>query len=576
MALKKYCVIALVAIMAVVLPAGTPVAAGEGSITLDTGWMEYGGYNRTCGYYVPTSYNASGDPVPLLFSFHGLGSSGQAQEQLTSFAELAEEEGFIVVFPEATELPMDPENPCYENVELVSLPGSNIQWNIGLNWSLQYCAEIDDVGYVSDIIGWFDTEYNIDTSRVYATGMSNGAMFSHYLALMLPDTFAGIAPVCSPLTTNMTGLSITPVTVILMMGTADPIVPYDGDPIASIYSMNDTVDFWLDVDEIPLETEPVETVWGPTAGDSTVVTRYVYSGGTNGTEVILFKVDGGGHTWPGGPLYSPFVGKVTNHIDGSALIWKHLPPEKYYLKISSTLGGSVTTPGEGTFFYDPDPTPIEVNLTAVPDNNCEFVNWTWILNEGSIENANAANTTITITPNEDYEITANFIALYDLTIDSTDGGEVTTPGEGTSTYYAGTVVDLVATPDAGYRFVYWTGDPGKIANRNAAETTIPMEGNYVITANFAEESEEPSGGCFIATATYGTPTAERLNVLREFRDVVLLESTVGSRLVDLYYQVSPPIADFISENNFVRTLVRELLVDPAVWLVEATGDIWRN
>jgi len=64
--------------------------------------------------------------------------------------------------------------------------------------------------------------------------------------------------------------------------------------------------------------------------------------------------------------------------------------------------------------------------------------------------------------------------------------------------------------------------------------------------------------------------------LREFRDDVLLESTVGSRLVDLYYQMSPPVADFISENSFVRTLVRELLVDPVVWLVEATGDIWRN
>jgi hypothetical protein len=79
--------------------------------------------------------------------------------------------------------------------------------------------------------------------------------------------------------------------------------------------------------------------------------------------------------------------------------------------------------------------------------------------------------------------------------------------------------------------------------------------------------------CFIATAAYGTSTAEQLDVLREFRDGVLLKSTVGSRLVDLYYQVSPPIADFISEHSFVRALVRELLIDPIVWVVEATGDI---
>lgn len=83
-------------------------------------------------------------------------------------------------------------------------------------------------------------------------------------------------------------------------------------------------------------------------------------------------------------------------------------------------------------------------------------------------------------------------------------------------------------------------------------------------------------GCFIATAAYGTPTAEQIDVLREFRDVVLLESTVGSELVDLYYRLSPPIADVIAGNELLRTLVRELLVDPIVRVVEATGDMWRN
>jgi hypothetical protein len=83
-------------------------------------------------------------------------------------------------------------------------------------------------------------------------------------------------------------------------------------------------------------------------------------------------------------------------------------------------------------------------------------------------------------------------------------------------------------------------------------------------------------GCFIATAAYGTPTAKQIDVLRAFRDVVLLKSTVGSRLVDLYYRVSPPIANFISEHNVVRTLVRDLLVDPIVRFVEATGGIWQN
>jgi polyhydroxybutyrate depolymerase len=531
MALKKYCVIALVAIMAMVLSTGGPIAVAQESLPesssgLHTGWMwqTYNGYNgtwacnRTYLYYIPSSYDGS-EAVPLLFSFHGMGSSGVEQIDLSKLDELAEQEGFITVFPDSTNLPRDEESPCYSS--LIALENANpifasidlIQWNIGTNLSLQYCAGVDDVGFTSDMVDWFDDNYNIDASRIYATGFSNGAQFSHYVGLMLPGTFAGIAPVSSPLTTNMTWESVTPTTVIMMMGTADPIVPYDGNPLASIYSMNDTVDFWLDVDDISLETEPVETVWGPTTKDPTSVTRYVYSGGTDGTQVVLFKIEGGGHTWPGGPQYAEefAIGKVTTHIDGSAFIWKHLPPEKYYLKISSTSPSSVATPGRNTFaniysdgeymFFYPGTGDTVIDLVATPfSSNWEFVNWTGDVS--TIDNVTAATTTITITPDRDYEIMANF--------------------------------------------------------------------------QLVSEEEPPSAGCFIATAAYGTPTATQLDVLREFRDDVLLESTVGSRLVDFYYRTSPPIANFISEHGVVRTLVRELLIDPIVWLVDATGDIWRN
>jgi hypothetical protein len=83
-------------------------------------------------------------------------------------------------------------------------------------------------------------------------------------------------------------------------------------------------------------------------------------------------------------------------------------------------------------------------------------------------------------------------------------------------------------------------------------------------------------GCFIATAAYGTPAAQQIDMLREFRDVVLLKNTVGSRFVALYYRLSPPDSGFHSGHEVLRTLVRELLVDPTVWLVEATGDAWQN
>jgi len=341
----------------------------------------------------------------------------------------------------------------------------------------------------------------------------------------------------------------------------------------------------------------------------------------------------------------------------------------YDLSISSTEGGSVTGPGEGVFTYDEGTV---VDLVAESNEGYRFVEWTGDV--GTITDVYADETDITM--NGDYSITANFVALYDLTISSTEGGSVTEPGEGLFTYDEGTVVDLVAEAGEGYLFVEWTGDVGTIADVYAASTTITMNGDYSITANFeaayptvttkaatnitaysstlnmdytvgdfnlvqmrfaykksaglfwsytdwvsksrsgthaalitgldssteydfkaqlkSNDSEievegttlqfttdtpptpSPSGGCFIATAAYGTPTAEQIDVLREFRDSVLLESTAGSQFVALYYQLSPPVADFISESIFLRTLVRELLVDPIVWVVEATGDIWRN
>ncbi len=167
-----------------------------------------------------------------------------------------------------------------------------------------------------------------------------------------------------------------------------------------------------------------------------------------------------------------------------------------------------------------------------------------------------------------------------LFISSTGGGSVTEPGEGEFTYSEGTVVDLVATPADGHEFMNWTGDVGTIADLNASSTTITIQGDYSITATFVQQRPAVPLPfpipCFIATAAYGTPTAEEIDVLREFRDVVLLESMVGAQLVGLYYRLSPHVADVIAGNGFLRTIVRELLVDPVVWMLRATGEIWRS
>jgi hypothetical protein len=337
----------------------------------------------------------------------------------------------------------------------------------------------------------------------------------------------------------------------------------------------------------------------------------------------------------------------------------------YDLTTSSTAGGLVTTPGEGLFNYDEGTV---VDLVATPDADYWFVEWTGDV--GTIADVYDASTTITM--NSDCSITATFMVIYDLSASSTEGGLVTTPGEGLFTYGEASVVGLAAEAEEDYRFVQWTGDVGTIADVHAASTTITMNGDYSITANFevvplsvttkaatdittdsstlnmgytvgdfssvqvrfaykesaglfwsnttdwvsksrsgthaetltglrsnteydfiaqlkhndteiegttlqfTTDTPSPSGGCFIATAAYGTPTAEQIDILREFRDSVLLQSAAGSQFVTLYYQLSPPVADFIAGNTLLRALIREFLVDPIVCVVEATGDIWRN
>jgi hypothetical protein len=226
------------------------------------------------------------------------------------------------------------------------------------------------------------------------------------------------------------------------------------------------------------------------------------------------------------------------------------------LTISSTDGGSVTEPGEGTYIYG---NSTVVNLVAVPDEGCQFVRWTG--NVSAIADIDAAETAITM--NASYSITANFESWHPepaalLMISSTRGGSVTIPGEGTFAYPLGVEVSLVAEPDEGCQFVNWSGDVNTMADANSASTTIIVDSSYSIKANFSG-----AGWCFIATAAYGSPMAKEIRILRDFRDEYLLTNPAGHALVDLYYRVSPPIARFITEHPGLKPIVRAGLL-PAI------------
>jgi hypothetical protein len=292
---------------------------------------------------------------------------------------------------------------------------------------------------------------------------------------------------------------------------------------------------------------------------------FVYPAGANVT--IVAQADAGSHYhfvgWTGdvGGIADPQAAStnITMYDSYSITANFELDAGWYSLAVATTSGGSVTEPGQGTFVYQGGSI---VDLIAQPDEGYEFVKWTGDVD--AIADVNAAQTTIIVDSSS--SITANFeswhpepIAL--LIVSSTGGGSVTSPGEGTFDCTLGSMVILMAEASSGYQFAGWSGDVDAIADVDAATTTIIMDSSYSIRADF-QATSSPSP-CCTATAAFGTPMAREIRVLREFRDEYLLTNRMGTVLVDLYYTVSPPVAEFIAEHPSLRPIVRAGLA-PAV------------
>jgi len=117
----------------------------------------------------------------------------------------------------------------------------------------------------------------------------------------------------------------------------------------------------------------------------------------------------------------------------------------------------------------------------------------------------------------------------------------------------------MAEASSGYQFASWSGDVDAIADVNAATTTITMDSSYSVRADF----QKVSSPCCTATAAYGTPMAQEIGILRQFRDEYLLTNPVGKTLAEIYYSVSPPLAEFLIEHPDLKPVVRAGLA-PAV------------
>jgi len=275
--------------------------------------IEYDGYNRTYRIHIPPGITPEESPA-LVLVLHGGGGTGEGMERsLTQggWNSLSDTNKFLVVYPD----------------------GIGKNWNDGrhLNDTAHH-ENIDDVGFLSTIINLLLTEFHGDPKKVYVTGISNGAMMSYRLAFDIPETIAAIAPVAGaiPIDILPANVSGTPVSVVALSGTKDPLVPWDGgligtqrNPRGTCISVPAPVLFWVQRDNCSMVPS---SQWLPNVNllDFCRVRQEIYRDGSNGTTVMLYEIRGGGHTWPGGSQYLPvfLVGRTCRDIDANQIIWE--------------------------------------------------------------------------------------------------------------------------------------------------------------------------------------------------------------------------------------------------------------
>ena len=262
---------------------------------------------RTRSYFIHIPPKADAQPTPVVLAFHGNGSNAVGMVRLCGLDVKANKEGFIVVYPEGT---------GYLQM---------LTWNSGNCCGSAMQNKVDDVGFTRSLLDDLAKVANVDAKRVYATGMSNGAMMCYRLASELSDRIAAIAPVAGTMGTETCNPK-RPVPVIHFHGTDDAFTPFKGgkgirSPMPTeFFSVEHSINAWVKADGCP-ET-PVITDMPKKADDGTTVQRKTYGPGKDGAEAVLFVINGGGHTWPGRDSKVQYLGKSTKNISANDLMWE--------------------------------------------------------------------------------------------------------------------------------------------------------------------------------------------------------------------------------------------------------------
>jgi polyhydroxybutyrate depolymerase len=278
--------------------------------------LRVGDLARSYYIHIPPKYDAA-RPTPLVVVFHGAGMNGAIMMHFSGLNEKADAASFVAVYPNGT------------GVGDAFLTWT---WNAGGKAGLIAQNKADDVAFTKAVLADVVKLIHVDGRRVYAVGMSNGGMMAHRVGVELADRIAAVAAVAGPLALGRCN-PCRPVPILHFHGTKDPLIPIEG-PTTAVQTMiqyrpvEEAMKAWAVADGCTCE--PTVTELPQRVQDGTKVRRKNYGTGKDGAEVVLYEIEGGGHTWPGRPAPVPWIGRPTRNIEANDLIWEFF--QKHSLK----------------------------------------------------------------------------------------------------------------------------------------------------------------------------------------------------------------------------------------------------
>jgi len=296
-------------------------AAGACAGTLAPGDHEFtlihGQLHRSYIVHVPPQAR-NGKPLPAVVNFHGGGAHAQVQKLYSRMDATADREGFVAVYPNGTG----------------GIGGRLLTWNAGACCGLAAASRVDDVGFALALLDDLAGRVALDPERIYATGLSNGSMMAYRLAAEAAQRIAAVAGVAGAMTLSRFEPAL-PVPVMHIHSVDDERALYDGGlgpafPFTNTRvfhaPVNAMLEKWIARNGCPAQPQVGDPLRGrPGAADAAhTATRQRYAPCRDGTEVVLWKLTGAGHVWPGGvqDYLTWLLGPGTTVIDANSEMWR--------------------------------------------------------------------------------------------------------------------------------------------------------------------------------------------------------------------------------------------------------------